>query len=182
MTSITVNEQVSVNVGDTIPDGTLKYVPYSPELADHSACGIPQDYKTSEQWKGKKVVVVSTPGAFTPTCHQQHLPGFIKHYDALTKEKGVDIIVVLAANDPFVMSAWGRVEGLPEKRKIIYASDPNAQWSSSLGLAKDLTAVGFGVRTQRYVLILNNQKVAFIATEDGPGLKNSSAEEVLAHL
>ncbi|KAF5353858.1 hypothetical protein D9756_006988 [Leucocoprinus leucothites] len=179
MSSVTVNEQISVKVGDTIPKGILKHVPYTPELADSSACGKPQDYNTLEEWKGKKVVIVSTPGAFTPTCHQQHVPGFIKNYDALSK-KGVDVIVVLAANDPFVMSAWGRTGGIPDK--IVYASDPNAQWSSALGLAKDLTAVGFGIRTQRYALILDDLKVVYIATEGGLGLENSSAEKILAHL
>ncbi|KAF9444499.1 thioredoxin-dependent peroxidase [Macrolepiota fuliginosa MF-IS2] len=173
-----VNEEVSIKVGDTIPEGTFKYVPYTNELADNTACGVPQEYKTSE-WKGKKIVVVSVPGAFTPTCHQEHLPGFIKNFDTF-RQKGVDAVVFLAANDPFVMSAWGRVEGLADK--IIYASDPNARWSSELGLAKDLTGAGFGIRTQRYALIVDDLKVTFIATESGLGLENSSAEKILAHL
>jgi len=168
-----------IEVGQTIPEGTFKYVPYTPELENPLACGAPKEYKTSE-WKGKKVVVVSVPGAFTPTCHQDHLPGFIKNREKFL-EKGVDTIVFLAANDPFVMSAWGRVEGL--KDTILTVCDPNAAWSAKLGYTQDLTRVGFGIRTGRYALIVDDLVVKFIAAEeDGLGLEKSSAEKVLAKL
>jgi len=154
-------------------------VPYTSELEDPFACGRPIDYKTSE-WKGKKVVVVSVPGAFTPTCHQNHLPGFIKKREKFT-EKGVDVIVFLAANDPFVMSAWGRAGDL--KNSILTVSDLNAAWSAELGYTRDLSGAGFGVRTGRYALIVDDLVVKFIgAEEDGLGVDKSSAENVLANL
>ncbi|EKM77804.1 hypothetical protein AGABI1DRAFT_93140 [Agaricus bisporus var. burnettii JB137-S8] len=180
MSSAVINKDVTLKVGDTIPEGTFKYVPYSPELADNSATGTPQDYNITAEWKGKKVVVVSVPGAFTPTCHQQHLPPFIQNYPQFV-QKGVDILVVISANDPFVTSAWGRISGSPDK--IIYASDMDASWSNKLGLATDqLSKVGFGVRTQRYALVVDDLKVTFIASEGGLGLEHSSAEKILAHL
>ncbi|KAF9521154.1 hypothetical protein BS47DRAFT_15396 [Hydnum rufescens UP504] len=90
----------TINVGDTIPSATFSYVPYSEKLEDGLACGIPVKLSTDE-WKGKKVVLFAVPGAFTPTCHVSHLPGFVKHYDEL-KGKGVDVIAALAYNDAWV--------------------------------------------------------------------------------
>jgi len=102
-----------IQVGDTIPQGTFRSVPYTSELADTSACEIPFILNTDE-WKGKKVVLFSVPGAFTPTCHKNHLPGFIQKHKEL-KAKGVDIIAVLATNDPFVMSGWLRFNGVRDE-------------------------------------------------------------------
>ncbi|KAG6878985.1 hypothetical protein C0992_006078 [Termitomyces sp. T32_za158] len=103
----------SVKVGDKLPQGTFTYIPHSPELDDKLACGVPLKLST-EEWKGKKVVLFSVPGAFTPTCHAKHLPPYLEKYDQF-KAKGVDVIAVLAANDAFVMNGWARVEGLKDK-------------------------------------------------------------------
>ncbi|KAF8885392.1 peroxiredoxin [Gymnopilus junonius] len=160
----------TVQVGDKIPDATFKYVPYTPELEDGLACG---------RWKGKKVVLFSVPGAFTPTCHVNHLPPYLKHYDDF-KAKGVDVVAVLAANDPFVMSGWARVEGL--KDKILALSDVNAEWSKKLGLTVDLAQAGLGLRTARYALIIDDLTVTYVGAESAPGVTVSGAEAVLPRL
>ncbi|OJT06003.1 hypothetical protein TRAPUB_3190 [Trametes pubescens] len=169
---------IKIQVGDTIPQGTFKYIPYSPELEDHSACGIPITLNTDE-WKGKKVVLVSVPGAFTPTCHANHLPPFLQKYDEF-KAKGVDVIAVIAANDAFVLSGWARFLGL--KDKIIALSDPNAKWSAQLGLSQDLSAVDFGTRTKRYALVIDDLKVTYVGVETERVVSVSGADAILAAL
>jgi len=119
------------------------------------------------------------PGAFTPTCHVNHLPPYLKKYDEF-KAKGVDIIAVIAANDLFVMSGWGRLNGL--KDKILTLSDTYAEWSKSLGLSIDLTDKGLGVRTARYAMIIDNLVVKYIEVEPAAGVSVSGADAVLAHL
>lgn len=168
----------TIKVGDKIPSGTFKYVPYTPELDDALACGVPTTLSTDE-WKGKKVVLFSVPGAFTPTCHANHLPPYIKKYDEF-KAKGVDVIAVVAANDPFVMSGWARVSGL--KDKILALSDTNAEWSGSMGLSADMSARGFGIRTARYALVIDDLVVKYIGVENAPGVTVSGADAVLANL
>ncbi|KAH9476113.1 Putative peroxiredoxin [Psilocybe cubensis] len=162
----------SVKVGDTIPEGTFQYVPYTPDLENATSL-------STNEWKGKKVVLFSVPGAFTPTCHVNHLPPYLQKYDEF-KAKGVDVIAVVAANDPFVMSGWGRVEGL--KDKILSLSDANAQWNSKLGLTLDLTDKGFGIRTARYALIIDDLVIKYFGPEPGPGVTASGADAVLAAL
>ncbi|KAG6910343.1 hypothetical protein DXG01_011412 [Tephrocybe rancida] len=141
----------SVKVGDTLPQGTFTYIPYTPELEDKLACGLPIKLST-EEWQGKKVVLFSVPGAFTPTCHAKHLPPYLEKYDEF-KAKGVDTIAVLASNDAFVMSGWGRVEGLKDK------VDTGAEWSKSLGLSVETP--GF-TRTARYAIIIDDLKIKYI--------------------
>jgi alkyl hydroperoxide reductase 1 len=167
-----------IKVGDTIPKGDFTYIPYTPALADAKACGIPGPLSTDE-WKDKKVVLVSVPGAFTPTCHVNHIPPFVQKAQQF-KDKGVDVIAVLAANDPFVMSAWGRVEGFQDQ--IIAISDSGAKWSKSIGLEKDLSDVGFGLRTGRYALIIDKLVVTYVGVEPGAGVSDSGADAVLAKL
>lgn len=168
----------TVKVGDAVPEGTFAYIAYAPELDDHTACGIPTTLSTSE-WKGKKVVLFSVPGAFTPTCHVNHLPPYLEKYEEF-KKKGVDVVAVVAANDAFVMSGWARVFGL--KDKIVALSDSDAKWSKSLGLDKDLSAIGFGTRTDRYALVLDDLKIKYIGLEPGADVTVSGADAVLAAL
>ncbi|PAV17688.1 thioredoxin-dependent peroxidase [Pyrrhoderma noxium] len=169
---------IKIKVGDKIPEGTFSYVPFTPELEDGSACGIPITLKTDE-WKGKKVVLFSVPGAFTPTCHVSHLPGYVKAIDQF-KAKGVDVVAVIAANDAFVMSGWGRIEGV--KDKVLCLSDTDAKWSSALGLSLDLTERGLGIRTNRYAMIIDDLELKYLGVEPAPGVTVSGAEAVLAKL
>lgn len=98
--------------GDNFPTGvTFQYIPYTEDKGEVLACGVPVSYDASAELANKTVVIVSVPGAFTPTCQQTHLPGYLEKQDAL-KEKGVDKVIVLAYNDAFVMSAWGKANGV----------------------------------------------------------------------
>ncbi|KAJ7131362.1 1-Cys peroxiredoxin isozyme [Mycena epipterygia] len=168
----------SIKVGETIPKGEFPYIPWAPELENNAACGVPSKISTDD-WKGKKVVLFAVPGAFTPTCHINHLPPYIEKYDEF-KAKGVDVIAVVAANDMFVMSGWARVEGC--KDKILALSDVNAKWSSALNLSLDLTERGMGVRTARYAMIIDDLVVKYVEVEAGPGVAVSGADAVLAKL
>lgn len=178
-----------------IPNATFAQIPWTQEIQDGKSCGLPQTFSVQERWQGKKVVIVSVPGAFTPTCHLNHLPPFIQHLDNL-KAKGVDEVVVIAANDPFVMSAWAVSEGARDK--VLFAQDINAEFSKALGsvveapagsgfenkdsgFTLDLSTKGMGVRTARYALVVDNLKVVYFGL-DPQGLDNSSYEAVLAKL
>jgi len=169
---------VKIQTGDTIPEGKFKTVYWTPELEDHLVCGKLSEVSTNE-WKGKKVVLFSVPGAFTPTCHVSHLPGYLKHYDDF-KSKGVDIVAVLSANDAWVLSGWGRAEGV--KDKIVTLSDVYAEWSAKLGLSIDLTGAGLGIRSSRYALIIDDLKVVAVEVEPKPGVTVSGAEHILSLL
>ncbi|KAK7689692.1 hypothetical protein QCA50_007487 [Cerrena zonata] len=169
-----------VKVGDVIPSGTFSYVPYTPETDSLTACGIPVKYSTDE-WKGKKIVLFSVPGAFTPTCHVNHLPPYLEKFDEF-KGKGVDLIAVIAANDPFVMSGWAKAFGL--KDKIVALSDPDTNWSKQLGLTVDLSGagIGLGTRTARFALIIDDLKITYLGLEKEKAVTVSGADAVLAAL
>ncbi|KIJ56121.1 hypothetical protein M422DRAFT_23496 [Sphaerobolus stellatus SS14] len=164
-----------IQVGSTFPSYTFSYVPYTDELADHAVCGKPQKLSTDE-WKGKKVVLVSVPGAFTPGCHMTHVPGYVKQVKDL-KAKGVDVVAFMAVNDPFVMSAWGRVVGA--KEDLIFLSDPAATLSTQLGLSVDRSAQGLGIRGARYALLLDDLVVKYVGVDEAGKIEKSTAETVL---
>ncbi|KDN39937.1 Redoxin [Tilletiaria anomala UBC 951] len=169
----------SAKVGDTIPDATLQTIPWDPSLEDGKACGAPMKVNTHKEWKGKKIVVVAVPGAFTPTCHVKHLPEFVQRAGEF-KQKGYEVYII-AANDVFVMSAWGRTEG--GKDGLQFASDVNLDFSRGLGATLDLSGAGFGERTARYALIANDLKITYFAVEEGSSEVNvSSASTVLGKL
>ncbi|WFD45368.1 peroxiredoxin type-2 [Malassezia psittaci] len=168
----------SATQGTQIPDTNFAYVPYSAELEDSKACGIPTSFQSQSQWKGKKVVIVAVPGAFTPTCTANHIPPFVEKYDQL-KKKGVDEIVVIAANDPFVMSAWGVSQ--QAKDHLIFAQDVNCEFSKHFDATLDLSDKGMGLRTARYAMVVDDLKVQYFGLDSGE-LSKSSAEAVLSHL
>lgn len=104
----------ALKTGDTFPEGvSLSYVPLTPDNSEITSCGIPQKYDASAEFKNKKVVLVSVPGAFTPTCSVSHVPSFIENKEKL-KAQGVDHVVVIAFNDAWVMSAWGKANGVKD--------------------------------------------------------------------
>ncbi|KAJ5612082.1 hypothetical protein N7510_005276 [Penicillium lagena] len=183
--------------GDQFPsDVVFKYIPWSEESGDMNACGIPINYNASKEWADKKVVLFSVPGAFTPTCSVNHMPGYIKNLPQL-RQKGVDIVAVLAFNDPFVMSAWGKAnkvhgDDIVSKplsffqvtnshlsiSRQLFLSDPDAQFSKSIGWADSASG-----RTGRYAIVVDHGKVSYaqIETEKG-AVKKSGADAVLASL
>ncbi|KAG4306083.1 hypothetical protein PORY_000071 [Pneumocystis oryctolagi] len=123
---------------------------------------------------------MKVPGAFTPTCTSTHLPGFLTYYDSF-KDKGVDVIAVLAVNDPFVMAAWGDAHNAREK--ILFLTDTDAAFSRLFGCDLDLSAYGLGIRTHRYVLVAENGRIVYAAMETDPGVVTvTGAEAVLAAL
>jgi len=158
-----------IKPGDALP---------SMKLMTATADG-PREISTDDLFGGKKVVLFAVPGAFTPTCSAKHLPGFVEHAAAL-KAKGVDTIVCLAVNDVFVLDAWAKAGGVgPE---IVMLADGSAQFTKALGLELDLVARGLGIRSQRFALVAENQKVTYLAVEKPGDFDVSRAEAVLAVL
>ena len=138
-----------------------------------------QDVTTDAVFGGKTVVLFAVPGAFTPTCSLQHLPGFITHADAL-KAKGVDTVVCMAVNDPFVMKEWGASAGADDA--VMMLPDGNGDFTRALGLEMDGTGYGLGQRSKRFAMVVKDGTVSTIAVEPGGGLTVSSAESVLETL
>ena len=160
---------MTIKAGERMPVGTLKTM---------TADG-PKDVSTDELFKGKKVVLFSVPGAFTPTCSAKHLPGFVEQAGAI-KAKGVDTIACMAVNDAFVMGAWGKSAGAGDK--ILMLADGNGDYARALGLETDLRAAGLGMRGQRFALIVDNGVVKNVLVEAPKEFKVSSAEYVLSQL
>jgi peroxiredoxin len=160
---------MSIKVGDKMPSGTLTVA------TDEG----PQKVSTEEFFKGKKVVLFSVPGAFTPTCDAKHLPGFVERADEI-RAKGVDTIACIAVNDPFVMKAWGKSQGCSGKVQMI--ADGNAEYTKALGLEMDATGFEMGIRGQRFALIVDDGVVKSVNVEQKGEFKVSSAESVLEQL
>ncbi len=161
---------MTIKIGDRIPNITL-----STMTADG-----PKEISTDEIFSGKKVLMFALPGAFTPTCNKAHLPGYVVNHDAI-KEKGVDTIVCLAVNDPFVMGAWGEAQNVEDN--ILMLSDGSASLTEAIGLELDLTERNFGVRSQRYALIAEDGVITHLNIElSGPELKVSDAETMMGLL
>jgi len=165
-----------IAVNQTVPNATL----YEYIAEETPGCTIgPNAFQVSEIVKGKKIVVFGLPGAFTPTCSAQHVPGYVANYDAL-KSKGVDEVWCVSVNDAFVMGAWG--DNLKVAKKVRMMGDGSAEWTKALGLEFDLVARGLGIRSQRYVMVLDNGVVKHLAVEAAGKFEVSSAEAVMAHI
>ena len=160
---------MTIKVGDKMPSGTLT-------LATKDG---PQKISADEYFKGKKVVLFSVPGAFTPTCDAKHLPGFVEKAGDL-KGKGVDAIACLSVNDAFVMKAWGKAQNT--EGKVDMLADGNAEYTKSLGLEMDATGFGMGTRGQRFSLVVDNGVVKQVNVEAKGEFKVSSAEHVLGQI
>ncbi|MCJ1311272.1 hypothetical protein MMC25_004943 [Agyrium rufum] len=165
----------ALKVGDEFPaDVKFMYVPYSDEKEAITSCGIPVPFEASKEFADKKVVLFSVPGAFTPGCSVRHLPGFIDNMNKL-KEKGVDLVVVIAYNDPFVMSAWGKANNM-KSDGILFMTDPEIKFSKAIGWT-------MGERTARYALVIDHGKVTYAEKEEkGSDVTVTGAEAVLAKL
>jgi len=138
-----------------------------------------EEVSTTEFFGNRKVVLFSVPGAFTPTCSVQHLPGFVQNADAI-KAKGVDEIVCIAVNDAFVMDAWGKSQNTGDSVTLL--ADGNGEFTQALGLGLDGTGFGLGQRSQRFAMVVENGSVAHLAVEEAGAFEVSSAERILAVL
>jgi peroxiredoxin len=138
-----------------------------------------KDVILSDVFKGRKVVVFAVPGAFTPTCSKEHLPGFVQQAEEFRK-KGVDEVVCLAVNDAFVMDAWAEQQGAKGQVRLI--ADGNAEFTKAVGLDVDASGFGLGLRSRRYAMLAVDGRVEELLVEPGPGLTCSSAQVVLEKL
>lgn len=160
---------MSIQAGERMPEGSF---------ATMTADG-PGSISTDELFAGKKVVIFSVPGAFTPTCSKSHLPGFVQQAAAL-KGKGVNTIACMSVNDVFVMDAWGRDQGVGDD--VLMLADGNGTYAQALGLTLDASGFGMGTRGQRFAVVVEDGVASQVHVE-GPGeFKVSSAEAVLASL
>ena len=160
---------MTINVGDKVPTMKLK----------HMTANGPAEISTDEIFGGKKVVLFSVPGAFTPTCSAKHLPGYVEKAGAL-KSKGVDTVACLAVNDAFVMGAWGKAQNVGDN--VLMLADGSATFSKALGLELDLVAMGLGVRGKRFSMMVENGVVKKLNIEAPGEFKISDAETMLAQL
>ena len=131
-----------------------------------------KDITTSEIFAGKNVVLFGVPGAFTPTCSNNHLPGYLENHDAILAQ-GVDTIAVVAVNDHHVMGAWARFTG--GEGKILFLADGNGAFAKATGLDGDMSGAGMGVRTKRFSMIVDDGKVTTLNVETKPGVDESGA-------
>jgi peroxiredoxin len=160
---------MTIKVGDKLPQSDFLMM-----TADGA-----QKVSTDTIFSGRKVVLFAVPGAFTPTCSMNHLPGFVQKTEAI-KAKGVDTIACVAVNDVHVMNAWSKHSGCDGK--IAMLSDGNGEFARKLGLEFDLTQAGMGKRSKRYSMIVDDGVVRSLNVEDKPGVNVSGAETVLDQL
>jgi peroxiredoxin len=161
---------MAIKIGDKLPDATLW----------HMTSEGPKPITVAEIFDGKKVVLFALPGAFTPTCSNQHLPGFVKKADEIRK-KGIDTIACLSVNDAFAMAAWGKAQEVGDK--ILMLGDGSCELTKKLGLVLDMTARGMGERSQRYAMVVDNRAVKYLGIETNAGVAvESGADKVLSVL
>ncbi|KAF2839875.1 AhpC/TSA family protein-like protein [Patellaria atrata CBS 101060] len=161
--------------GDKFPDGVVfDWVPI--ENDDPLLCGVPQNYNASKEFAGKKVVLISVPGAFTPTCQARHIPPFLEKSEEL-KSKGVELVVVIGYNDGWVMNAWGKVNGVKGTDPVLFMGDIKTFFS------KNYAFPSASERNSRWAMVIEKDGTISYSEYDGPGqLEASTAEAVLAKL
>jgi len=165
-----------IKVGDKLPEATLNQL--TVEYTQGCPTG-PEAYKVSDLTKGKRIVIFAVPGAFTRTCSGKHLPGYVELADKL-KAKKVDEIWCLSVNDAMVMAAWGKDHKAGNKVRML--GDGSAAFTKAIGVDQDLTERGFGVRSQRYSMLVDNGVVKIFNLEKPAQFEVSSAEKMLAQL
>ncbi len=157
---------MTISNGDKMPEGSFKVM---------TGDGI-SDMSTADLFSGKKVALFSVPGAFTPTCSNQHLPSYLTNYDAI-KAKGFDTIACMAVNDAFVMDAWGKDREVGDK--IIMLADGNGDYTKQLGLELDASGFGLGSRGKRFSIVVNDGVAEQVNVDEG-GYDLTSAEKTCA--
>jgi peroxiredoxin len=160
---------MSIQIGDKMPGGTFK----------HMTAEGPKELTTDSLFSGKKVLLFSVPGAFTPTCSGKHLPGYVNNAAAL-KAKGIDTIACMAVNDAFVMGAWGQSANVGDK--VLMLADGNGDYVKALGLELDARGFGMGTRGQRFSLVVDNGVVTQLNVEPPGKFDVSSAECALGQI
>jgi peroxiredoxin len=158
---------MSIQAGDRLPQAQLQRISQGVETVD-----------TDTLFGGKHVVLFAVPGAFTPTCSEKHLPGFVEHFEAF-RSKGIDV-ACMSVNDPFVMQAWGESQHVPEG--LMMLADGNGEFSRALGLEMDATAFGMGTRSKRFAIYAEDGVARQVLVEAPGEFRVSSAEHVLSLL
>lgn len=159
---------MTISIGDKIPAG---------ELMEMTASG-PAKVSTDDVFAGKKIAMFAVPGAYTPTCSAKHLPGFVENLDAL-KGKGVDEVICLSVNDPFVMAAWGKAQDAGNVRMI---ADPDGSLTKAMDVSFDASGAGLGIRSRRYSMLVEDGKVTQLNLEETGGFEVSDASTLLGQL
>ncbi|MBU1210268.1 MAG: peroxiredoxin [Alphaproteobacteria bacterium] len=160
---------MTISVGDRLPEA--KFFVMGPEG--------PQAKTTAEIFSGRKVALFAVPGAYTPTCHQKHMPGFLQRLDEI-KGKGVDAVCCTAVNDAFVMDQWGKDTGAAGKVEML--ADGDAEFAKATGLEIDLTGRGLGVRSKRYSMLVDDGVVKVLNIDDAPPVHDKSSAETLCSM
>lgn len=157
---------MTIKVGDRLPEATFTVM----------GSEGPKPVTTSDIFAGKKVALFAVPGAYTPTCHQKHLPGFLSHMQELAS-KGVDTIACTAVNDIFVLDFWAKDTGAMDKIQML--ADGSADFAKAIGLEIDLTAHGLGVRSKRYAMLVDDGVVKVLNVDEAPPAHDKSSAETL---
>ncbi len=160
---------MTIKIGDTLPNATFTIM---------TAEG-PKPITTAEIFKGKKVAMFAVPGAYTPTCHKSHMPGFVDRA-AEIKAKGVDAVVCTAVNDIFVLTQWAKDTGA--EGKIVMLADGSAAFAKQTGLEIDLMSFGLGIRSKRYAMLVDDGVVKALNVEDAPPSHGVSSAETVCSL
>jgi peroxiredoxin len=158
---------MSIQVGDRLPEVPLQRIRDGVETVD-----------TLSLFQGRKAVLFAVPGAFTPTCSERHLPGFVERFEDFRK-RGIEVYC-MSVNDPFVMQAWGSSQDVPEGLEML--ADGNGDFARALGLSMDASAYGMGTRAKRFALVADDGVVKQLYVEAPGEYRVSSAEHVLEHL
>ena len=156
---------MTIQVGDRLPQATFRVM---------TAEG-PAAKTTNDIFKGRKVVLVAVPGAFTPTCHRNHLPGYVAKRAEITA-KGIDAIAITSVNDVFVMDAWAKASG---GEGLEFLADGNGEFAKAVGLHNDSSGFGMGIRSKRYSMVVDDGVVAALNIEDAPGKADVSGADNL---
>ncbi len=158
---------MSISTGDKLPDATLLQM---------GAEG-PEPVALADRLAGRKVVIFAVPGAYTPTCHSAHVPSFVRTFSQFS-DKGVDEIVCVSVNDPFVMGAWGEATGA-SAAGITMLADPSSAFTTAIGMNFDAPPAGLNARSKRYAMLVEDGTVSLFQAEENPGVCEVSAGEAL---
>ncbi len=162
---------MSISIGDNIPSSTLLRL----------GSDGPEQVEITDLAKGRKLVVFAVPGAFTGVCHNAHVPSFVRNMDSI-REKGVDDVICISVNDPFVMSAWAEITGA-QAAEITMLSDAESEFTKAMGMDFTGKPAGLIDRSKRYAMIVEDGTVTALEVEDNPGQCDvSSGESILDKL